>query len=177
MSRAQCGNMFRMTRVGVALSLRPIVTARILARTQAGYLSTTASIQRSLLHRPRLVAALTRILIAPGVGRTLAGGWSIVWNNLRDGATPSVATGLAATAAGLGQLDIEPVLEDQAPAERGQHPRAIADQRRIKKTTTTTIRITTSNPPPMYMICSLVFSTGRPSCSARSSSRTNAHDR
>jgi geranylgeranyl reductase family protein len=73
-----------------------------LARTQAGYLSTTASIQRSLLHRPRLVAALTRILTAPCVGRTLAGGWSIGWNNLRDGASPSVATGLAATAAGLG---------------------------------------------------------------------------
>ncbi len=73
-----------------------------LARTQADYLSTTASIQRSLLHRPRLVAALTRTLTAPGVGRTLAGGWSIMWNNFRDGATPSVATGLAATAAGLG---------------------------------------------------------------------------
>lgn len=73
-----------------------------LERTQAGYLSTTASIQRSLLHRPRLVAALTRGLTAPGVGRTLAGGWSIMWNNLRDGASPSVATGLAATAAGLG---------------------------------------------------------------------------
>ena len=75
-----------------------------LARTQAPYLSTTASIQRRLLRSPRLVAALTRGLTAPGVGRTLAGGWSIAWNNLLDGAAPSVATGLAATAAGLGHM-------------------------------------------------------------------------
>ena len=43
-------------------------------------------------------------LTAPGVGRSLAGGWSIMWNNLLDGAPPSVATGLAATAAGLGHV-------------------------------------------------------------------------
>ncbi|MDQ1481238.1 MAG: hypothetical protein QOI44_2099, partial [Actinomycetota bacterium] len=73
-----------------------------LARVHAPYLATTASIHRSLLGRPRVVAALTRSLTAPGVGRSIAGGWSIMWNNLRDGATPSVATGLAATAAGLG---------------------------------------------------------------------------
>ncbi|HTK15580.1 MAG TPA: NAD(P)/FAD-dependent oxidoreductase [Acidimicrobiia bacterium] len=73
-----------------------------LARAHAPYLATTASIHRSLLGRPRGVAALTRLLTAPGVGRSIAGGWSITWNNLRDGATPSIATGLAATAAGLG---------------------------------------------------------------------------
>jgi len=73
-----------------------------LARTQAPYLSTTASVQRRLLRSPRLVAGLTRGLTAPGIGRTIAGGWSIAWNNLLDGATPSVATKLAATAAGLG---------------------------------------------------------------------------
>jgi geranylgeranyl reductase family protein len=74
-----------------------------LARTHAPYLATTASIHRSLLGRPRVVAALTRSLTAPGVGRSIAGGWSIMWNDLRDGATPSVATGLAATAAGVGR--------------------------------------------------------------------------
>ena len=75
-----------------------------LSRTHAPYLSTTASVQRTLLRNPRLVAALTRGLTAPGVGRTLAGGWSIAWNNLVDGAAPSVATGVAATAAGLGHM-------------------------------------------------------------------------
>ena len=74
-----------------------------LARTHAPYLSMTASIHRSLLGRPRVVAGLTRSLTAPGVGRSIAGGWSIMWNNLRDGATPSIATGMAATAAGLGR--------------------------------------------------------------------------
>jgi geranylgeranyl reductase family protein len=75
-----------------------------LARTHAPYLSTTASAQRWLLRSPRLVAALTRGLTVPGVGRTLAGGWSIAWNNLLDGASPSVATSLAATASGLGHM-------------------------------------------------------------------------
>src|SRR5204863_3393764 len=37
-----------------------------LARTQAPYLSTTASVHRSLLRRPRLVAAFTRGLTAAG---------------------------------------------------------------------------------------------------------------
>ena len=73
-----------------------------LARTHAPYLSTTACAHRSLLRRPRLVAALTRGLTSPVVGRALAGGWSITWNNLLDGAPPSLATGMAATAAGLG---------------------------------------------------------------------------
>jgi geranylgeranyl reductase family protein len=73
-----------------------------LAHTHAPYLSTTASVHRSLLRRPRAVAALTRGLTSPVVGRSLAGGWSIMWNNLLDGARPSVATGMAATAAGLG---------------------------------------------------------------------------
>ena len=75
-----------------------------LARTQAPYLSTTASIQRRLLRSPRLVAAVTRGLTTPGIGRTLAGGWSIAWNNLLDGASPSIASGLAATAAGFGHM-------------------------------------------------------------------------
>ena len=73
-------------------------------RTHAPYLATTASVQRRLLRSPRLVAAATRGLTAPGIGRTLAGGWSIAWNNLLDGARPSVATSLAATASGLGHL-------------------------------------------------------------------------
>jgi len=75
-----------------------------LARVHAPYLSTTASVQRSLLGSPRLVAALTRGLTAPGVGRVLSGGWSIMWNNLLDGASPSAATCVATVASGLGHV-------------------------------------------------------------------------
>jgi menaquinone-9 beta-reductase len=75
-----------------------------LARVYSPYLSTTACVHRTLLHRPKAVAALTRGLTAPGIGRTVAGGWSIMWNDLLDGAAPSGATALAATAAGLGQM-------------------------------------------------------------------------
>jgi geranylgeranyl reductase family protein len=74
------------------------------ARTYVPYLSTTASVHRSLLHRPKLVAALTRGLTSPGVGRSIAGGWAIMWNDLLDGAQPSRATRVAATAAGLGNM-------------------------------------------------------------------------
>jgi menaquinone-9 beta-reductase len=75
-----------------------------LARDYAPYLSTTASAHRMLLHRPKAVAALTRGLTAPGVGRTIAGGWAIFWNDLLDGAAPRSATALAASAASLGQV-------------------------------------------------------------------------
>ena len=75
-----------------------------LAYTYGPYLSTTAPVHRALLRRPRLVAALTRGLTSPGVGRSVAGGWSIMWNDLLDGAQPSIATGVATGAAGLGRI-------------------------------------------------------------------------
>ena len=73
-----------------------------LAQEHARYLSTSAAVQRSLLRRPRLVAALTRGLTWPGVGKPLAGGWSITWNDLLDGAPPNIAKGVAAVATGVG---------------------------------------------------------------------------
>jgi menaquinone-9 beta-reductase len=75
-----------------------------ITRTYGPYLSTTASAHRALLARPRLVAALARGLTAPGVGRAFGGGWAIMWNDLLEGARPSVATGVAATASGLGRV-------------------------------------------------------------------------
>jgi hypothetical protein len=36
------------------------------------------------------------------VGNPLGGGWSIMWNNLLEGAQPGIAKGVAAVAAGLG---------------------------------------------------------------------------
>jgi len=74
------------------------------ARTHGPYLSTAAPVHRSLLRRPKLVAAVTRGLTASGVGRLVAGGWSITWNDLLDGAQPSIATGVATAATGLGRM-------------------------------------------------------------------------
>jgi hypothetical protein len=75
-----------------------------LARHHLSYLSTTAFVQRALVGRPRLTAALTRGLTSPGVGNSLAGAWSIAWNNLLEGAAPNCATAAAATVAGLGRI-------------------------------------------------------------------------
>ena len=75
-----------------------------LARHHLPYLSTTAPLQRSLLQRPRLTAAVTRGLTAPGVGTSLAGAWSTAWNNLLDGARPSRAATTAAALMRLGRI-------------------------------------------------------------------------
>jgi geranylgeranyl reductase family protein len=75
-----------------------------LTHTHARYLSTAASVHRSLLRSPKAVAAVTRGLTAPGVGRALAGGWSILWNDLLDGAARSSAATTAATASAVGHL-------------------------------------------------------------------------
>jgi hypothetical protein len=40
------------------------------------------------LTRPRLISAVGRVLTAPGVGSLVAGGWSVYWNDLLEGAAP-----------------------------------------------------------------------------------------
>ena len=75
----------------------------VLAATYGPYQSATAPAHAALLGRPRAVAAVGRLLTAPGVGRALAGGWSVFWNDLLDGATPGPARAVASTAAHLGQ--------------------------------------------------------------------------
>ncbi|MDQ6852771.1 MAG: geranylgeranyl reductase family protein [Actinomycetota bacterium] len=74
-----------------------------LANTYAPYHSTTAPVHAALLPRPRVVSAVGRALTAPGVGSLLAPGWSIFWNDLVDGARPTVPRGVAAVAAGIGR--------------------------------------------------------------------------
>jgi geranylgeranyl reductase family protein len=73
-----------------------------LARTHARYLATASSAHRALLRHPRLVATVTRGLTAPGIGRGIAGAWAIMWNELLDGARPSVARRVASTATAAG---------------------------------------------------------------------------
>jgi geranylgeranyl reductase family protein len=50
--------------------------------------ATTAPITAAMLSHPRLAGAAGRLLTAPGIGRMLAGGWSVYWNDLLDGASP-----------------------------------------------------------------------------------------
>lgn len=64
----------------------------------APYLSATTPIHAALLPRPRLVSTLARALTLPGVGRALAGGWALYWNDLLEGATPGPPRAVAALA-------------------------------------------------------------------------------
>jgi menaquinone-9 beta-reductase len=74
-----------------------------LANTYAPYHSTTATAHQALLPRPRVVSAVGRALTAPALGSLLAPGWSIFWNDLLDGAQPTVPRAVAAAAAGIGR--------------------------------------------------------------------------
>ena len=59
-----------------------------LAARYGPFAATTASATAWMTGRPRYVAALGRLLTAPGVGSALAGGWALYWNDLVDGAPP-----------------------------------------------------------------------------------------
>ena len=59
-----------------------------LGRQYAHYAATTTPVTSVMLGRPRLIAVVGRVLTAPGVGRLVAGGWSVYWNDLLDGAAP-----------------------------------------------------------------------------------------
>ena len=72
-----------------------------LAETYAPYQSRTAPIHGALLPRALTVAAVGRLLTAPGVGRRVAGGWSIFWNDLIAGARPGSPRRMAAAANAL----------------------------------------------------------------------------
>ena len=79
-----------------------------LASAFAPYQSAAAPAHAALLPRPRATAAIGRLLTAPGVGRVVAGGWSIFWNDLLEGAAPGPARSLASTAARVGRVAMAP---------------------------------------------------------------------
>jgi geranylgeranyl reductase family protein len=74
-----------------------------LAALHGRYFSTTASVHAAMVKRPRVVSGAGRLLTAPGLRRVLAGGWSIYWNDLLDGAEPGPARALASLASGVGR--------------------------------------------------------------------------
>src|ERR1019366_1617968 len=61
---------------------------RALGRHYAHYAATTTPLTSVMLARPRLIAVVGRVLTAPGIGRLVAGGWSVYWNDLLEGASP-----------------------------------------------------------------------------------------
>ena len=74
-----------------------------LAATYAPYASITAPVHAALLPKPRAIAAVARLLTAPGIGRALSGGWAVFWNDLLAGATPGPPRTVAAAATRLGR--------------------------------------------------------------------------
>jgi len=76
----------------------------VLARDHLPYQRITAALQSSLLDRPRVVAALGRVLTSPGLGRAVAGGWAVFWNELLDGAPPGRSRRVATVATSVGEL-------------------------------------------------------------------------
>lgn len=72
-----------------------------LAQRYAGFHASNAAVQAALVRRARVVAATGRLLTAPVVGRALAGGWAVYWNELLDGAMPGRARNTAALASAI----------------------------------------------------------------------------
>jgi flavin-dependent dehydrogenase len=70
--------------------------------TYGEWTSVTTPIHAALVHRPRLIAAVSAVLTAPMVGSLIAPTWAIYWNNLVDGATeaPAVTAARAVHRAG-----------------------------------------------------------------------------
>ncbi len=74
-----------------------------LARAHLPYHRITAAGHAALVGRPRAVAAVGRLLTAPVVGRALAGGWGVFWNELLDGAAPGGARTVARASTRFGR--------------------------------------------------------------------------
>jgi menaquinone-9 beta-reductase len=75
-----------------------------LKATYAPYATTTATVTSAMLDHPRLVAATSRLLTAPGLGRLISGGWAVYWNDLLEGSAPGWPRRTAAIAHRLGTL-------------------------------------------------------------------------
>jgi flavin-dependent dehydrogenase len=73
-----------------------------LARTHLPYQRITAAGHAALVGRPRAVSAVGRLLTAPVLGRAVAGGWGIFWNELVEGAAPGAARTVATASTRLG---------------------------------------------------------------------------
>jgi geranylgeranyl reductase family protein len=76
---------------------------RHLAADHLPYQRVAAAGHAALVGRPRVVAAVGRAVTSPVVGRTVAGGWGVFWNELLRGAAPGPARRVAGGATALGR--------------------------------------------------------------------------
>jgi geranylgeranyl reductase family protein len=81
---------------------------RVLGAVHAEYHRIAAATQAALLPHPTAIAAVGRLLTLPLLGDALAGGWSIFWNELLDGAGPSRARTTARAATLVGRAVTRP---------------------------------------------------------------------
>jgi geranylgeranyl reductase family protein len=72
---------------------------RTLAARHGRFHPAAAALHAAAIVHPRTISALSRLLTSGPVGHALAGGWSVYWNDLLDGAPPGrsrvVAKGLS----------------------------------------------------------------------------------
>ncbi len=66
-----------------------------------GHQRRNAPVQRGIVRHPAAVSVTARMLTAPVVRSALAGGWSLYWNDLVDGARPSAHRRVAVAATRL----------------------------------------------------------------------------
>jgi len=74
-----------------------------LAANHLPYHRITATIQASLVDRPRAVAGTARLLTILARSNLLSGGWSVFWNELLHGAPANSHRTIAAMVTWLGQ--------------------------------------------------------------------------
>jgi geranylgeranyl reductase family protein len=67
------------------------------------YQAIAAAMQSALLPHPTAIAGVGRLLSLPVLGRTLAPGWSVFWNELLDGAAPGRGRTMAGLATRVGR--------------------------------------------------------------------------
>lgn len=89
-----------------------------LAATFGSFFDFAVPVQRGALAHDHLAALVLRGLTLPGVSGALAGPWSLLWNDLLDGASPrpSLAVARALAAGGRGVLAAGGLAAASAPA-------------------------------------------------------------
>jgi geranylgeranyl reductase family protein len=75
-----------------------------LAADHLPYHQITAAVQAWLVGRPRAIAAVSRLLMMAARSDAIAGGWSVFWNELLDGAPPNRHQSVAAAVTRFGKL-------------------------------------------------------------------------
>jgi menaquinone-9 beta-reductase len=75
-----------------------------LAREHLPYHRITAAVHAGFVARPRVTAAVGRLLTAAGGGDALSGGWAVFWNELLDGAPRNRHRAVASAVTQIGRL-------------------------------------------------------------------------